>query len=111
MSINQNEIFEQLQHPFFMVVGGIIFYHLTIWTFSGTSKNWWRQHYKSIFASFILGLLVIVWDDETAGLIQEYKADFTFKPYYYFMIAPAFELIKKGVKWLQGFNPFKKLPA
>lgn len=101
-------IVEQLQHPYYMVVAGVLLWHIFVWARSKASIIWWKKNFPSIIASLLLGFTVVIWDDEWAGLVIEYHADFEFKPGYYLLIGPVTELVFKFVGWMLTFNPFKK---
>ena len=108
MSPSEQTILEKLQHPYYMVIAGVLLWHLFVWAKSKASAIWWKRNAPTILASLLLGFSTVVWDDEWAGMIQEYNAAFHFKPYYYLLIGPATELVFKFVGWMIVFNPFKK---
>lgn len=118
---------EAANHPFFMVLGGIVLYFTIKWKFwfdsMGGTVGFWQDQKDEIFVTSLFGLAFIVWDDEmlaayydillffnsnvdflTFDLDKEHSS--TFETHYYFLVGPAVDLLFEGLKFVK--TKFKK---
>jgi hypothetical protein len=92
-------VIHSLQHPFFMVVGGLIFWFALVWSKGMDARKakgvkFWADQKDEIVVAFIGGLLFLVWDDEILSLFSEVDGDdIELEPYYYLIVAPAIDWI------------------
>ena len=96
-----NTIINSLQHPFFMLLGGLIFWFSlkwSWWTNDGNQTSFLKDQKDELIVSVIGGLLFLVWDDEIlTGLsyvpvIKEYLGErIELQPFMYLLVGPAIE--------------------
>lgn len=101
---------ESLQHPFFMLLYGIGFWFLFLWSikrnkFKEQNINFWSDQKDEILVTIMFGLGFLVWDDE---IIQAYfdvtgkTGDPELKIYYYLLVGVAVDrlywLYRKATK-------------
>jgi hypothetical protein len=90
-----------LQHPFFMVIFGIAFWFLFLWSIKRNKMkelkiNYWNDQKDEILVTLMFGFMFLVWNDE---IIQAYydatdrEGDPELKIYYYLLVGPAVDRI------------------
>jgi len=90
-------IIDSLQHPFFMVVFGIVFWFLFLWSLKRNKLkeeniNFWQDQKDEMLVTLMFGFMFLVWDDE---IIQAYydatgkTGTVEMKIYYYLLVGPA----------------------
>ena len=97
--INQtiDNIIHSLQHPFFMVVFGIIAWFTFLWSLKRNrlkkeNINYWSDQKDEMIVTLMFGMMFLVWDDE---IIQAYyditgrEGNPELKIYYYLLVGPA----------------------
>jgi hypothetical protein len=88
---------DSLQHPFFMVVFGISFWFLFLWSikrnkYKEKNIDFWHDQKDELYVTLMFGFMFLVWDDE---IIEAYydATDKTGTPelkvYYYLLVGPA----------------------
>ena len=95
-----------LQHPFFMMVGGMIFFFTLKWSFMSNEKKngsrFWTDQKDELIVSVVGGLMFIVWDDEMLAAYDWFmvsifnQADHEpvkLQPFFYLLVAPFIERI------------------
>lgn len=119
-SLTKATISEYIHEPFMMFLAGLILYFLIIWKRGRNAGKWnggggpsfWKDQKDEIYVAFAAGLVFIVWDsqilaalddflDFTDTFFEKYNVDLraddharlTMKTYYYFLVAPAIEII------------------
>jgi hypothetical protein len=86
-----------LQHPFFMVIFGIAFWFLFLWSIKRNKLkeqkiDYWSDQKDEILVTLMFGFMFLVWDDE---IIQAYydatdkQGHPELKIYYYLIVGPA----------------------
>lgn len=91
-----DHIIQSLQHPFFMMLGGLVGWFALVWAtdMKGIKKKkigFWADQKEEIIASLVLGLIFIVWDDEAIAFYYYYKGiegTPEIEYYYYLIICP-----------------------
>ena len=112
-AISQNQVSQvldkailSLQHPFFMVVFGLMFWFAIIWSLEMAHRkkegiSFWEDQKDEIVVAFIGGLMFLIWDDE---IIQGYydwqniSGEPELKPYFYLLVAPAIDRIYWAIR-------------
>lgn len=95
-----------LQHPFFMVVFGLMFWFAIIWSLDMAKRKklgltFWEDQKDEIVVAFIGGLMFLIWDDEIIQGYndwQEVSGPPELKPYYYLLVAPAIDRIYWAIR-------------
>ena len=97
-----------LNHPFFAVVMGIVFWFTLVWSIGRDERKtkgliFWGDQKDEVVVAIIGGLLFLVWDDEIMqGLYDKGIVDtLEIKTYYYLIVAPFIDRVywlfkKKG---------------
>ena len=92
-----DQVINSLQHPFFMVFFGTIFWFIFLWSmkrnkYREKNINFWQDQKDEMIVTLMFGFMFLVWDDE---IIQAYY-DLTdregspeLKVYYYLLVGPA----------------------
>ena len=83
-------------HEFLMVVLGCLVYWLIRWSIRNNIRI------RDIYASFAVGLLTVVFDDEILAFAQE-EADQDLERFHHLVYisgGPLFDLLKQGIKKL-----------
>ena len=86
-----------LQHPFFMVIFGILFWFTFLWSvkrnkFKEKKISFWADQKDEILVTLMFGFMFLVWDDE---ILQAYydatdkEGSPELKIYYYLLVGPA----------------------
>jgi len=92
-----DKILSAADHPFFMVIFGIIFWFLFLWSLKRNKLkeqniNFWHDQKDEMLVTLMFGFMFLVWDDE---IIQAYydatdkTGDPEMKIYYYLLVGPA----------------------
>ena len=71
-------IIESLQHPFFMLVGGLVFWFTFIWSVGRDERRkklmgFWDDQGDEVLVALVGGLVFLIWDDETLYAISYVK--------------------------------------
>lgn len=115
-----DKIIELLQHPFYMMLGGLLFYFFIKWSIMKNLNmihefGFWHDQKDEIGVSLIGGLLFVVWDDEAMRAYYHYKSiEFEGEPiaedWMYFGVGVIIENIYTGASFLIKLkNKFKKI--
>jgi len=94
-----DSVITSLQHPFFMMIGGLVFWFALVWSKQMEERrakgvSFFGDQKDEIVVAFIGGLLFIVWDDEILSLFGSVEdKQIELEPYYYLIIAPAIDWI------------------
>ena len=105
-------VIAQLQHPFFMMVFGILFWFTLEWSIHMNKREklkvtFWQDQKDEITLTFLGGLMFLVWDDE---LLDVWDILFNngeqvhneLQPFMYLLVGPAVERIVWAYKKLKG---------
>jgi len=93
-------LLNSLQHPFFMTIGGMVFWFLLKWSIlrnkKGTEYNFINDQKDEIIVTLFGCLLFLIWDDEIINayydvVLKQAKHEHELKPYYYLIIGFAVE--------------------
>ena len=102
-----DQIIEFLQHEFFMVFGGLLFYFYLKFSISKNKKQFqnfrafWNDQNDEVGVSVIGGLMFLVWDDETMSVVNAFfvwigqapEEPLTLERYYYLLVGPIVERV------------------
>jgi len=113
-------IIEYLQHPFWMLWGGLVFFFVLKWSFMRNrgkvngDRSFWEDQKDEIAVSVIGGLCFLVWDDEMISVfffvkdyIQSGELDFNrqhhfeFPTFIYLIVGPGIDQLL--------YRPYKAL--
>ena len=105
LAIFIDNVIQFLQHEFFMILGGLLFYFYFKYSVTKNKKQFknfkefWDDQNDEIGVSLIGGLAFLVWDDETIAVInaaydyigKKPHQPITLERYYYLLIGPIIE--------------------
>jgi hypothetical protein len=108
-----DEVIKFLQHPFYMMLGGLSFFFLLKWSgykngivkLDDPSNTFYQDQKDEMVVSLVGGLLYIVWDDEILSLIyllrgKEIIPHLQAESYTYFLIGPVVERLYRSIIWV-----------
>jgi hypothetical protein len=92
-------VIASIQHPFFMVLFGLLFWFTLIWSLEMKKRKklnltFWGDQKDEIAVAIIGGLMFLVFDDEILQAFYDYKeieGSPELKPYYYLLVAPVID--------------------
>jgi hypothetical protein len=113
-----DSLIEYLQHPFYMMIGGLIFYFVLKFSVMRNfhmipDQGFWSDQKDEMGVAIIGGLLFVVWDDEILTAYYHYKEIIVDDPvaadWMYFYVGVATENIYTGISWIVRLkNKIKK---
>jgi len=126
VTIYIDNMISSLQHPFFMMTAGIVFWFSIIWSVQMSKRSikkasFFQDQKDEIWVAFVGGLIFLVWDDEVLQAIEYVKDVWVrgedpetwapttaeLQPFMYLLVAPFIDIIlNPSIKWL--IHKFKK---
>ena len=103
---NIDVIIASIQHPFFMVLFGLLFWFTLIWSLDMQHRkklkiSFWADQKDEVIVAIIGGLMFLIWDDEIIQAYHDYRdieGVAELKPYYYLLVAPVIDRIYWAVQ-------------
>jgi len=98
-----------IQHPFFMLWGGLLFWFALIWSLDMEHRKkkgitFWDDQKDEVVVALIGGLMFLIWDDEVIQAYYDWQGisgEPELKPYYYLLIAPAIDRLYWALRKLR----------
>lgn len=96
-----DQIIEHLQHPLFMLIGGVTFWFTLLWSINRNKngkKHFWKDQKDEIIVTIMGGLLFLVFTKTVLSAwdwIWQNEIETEFQTFFFLLVGPAVERIYK----------------